>query len=169
MADPVEEFELYRKELLDALGGRDPLEVLRENLAVIDQIGARLDDEALRRSPAPGEWSALDTIRHLVDTELVYGVRIRMVVTQDKPVLVGYDQDAWTNRFQSSETTAAELISQLRVLRESNLAVYGSLSDEEFDRVGLHTERGEESARYMLELLGGHDIIHVRQIEAALA
>jgi hypothetical protein len=168
MADPVEEFQQYRDELMEALAGREPLSVLRENLSTIDELAARYSAEDLARPPAPGEWSALQTIRHLVDTELVYGVRARMMVTQDRPVIVGYDQDAWMNRFGGSTISANDLIAQFRLLRESNLAVYESLAEEELDRIGLHTERGEESVRYMIELLGGHDIMHLNQIKKAL-
>lgn len=168
MADPVEEFQEYRDELLEALSGREPLSILRDNLGALDELAKDNSEEELARAPAAGEWSALETIRHLVDTELVYGVRVRMIVTQDRPVIVGYDQDAWMNRFGKTDVGAADLIAQLRALRESNLEVYESLTKEELDRVGLHTERGEESVRYMIELLGGHDIIHFEQMKAAL-
>jgi hypothetical protein len=168
MTDPVEEFELYRKELLEALDGREPLPILRDNIGVIDELLAQHSEEDFVKKPAEGEWSAVEVLRHLVDTELVHGVRIRMIVTQDKPVIVGYDQDAWMNRFGAIETAPTQLADHLRTLRQSNLSIYQTLTEEELDRIGLHTERGEESARILLQLLGGHDVLHVEQMRRAL-
>ena len=168
MTDPVEEFEKYRDELLDALDGREPLPILRDNIGVIDELLSQHSEESFVKKPADGEWSALEVMKHLVDTELVHGVRIRMIVTQDKPVIVGYDQDAWMNRFGAIETTPHVLADQLRTLRQSNLSIYQALTEDELDRIGLHTERGEESARFLLQLLGGHDVLHVEQMRRAL-
>src|SRR5512132_3531653 len=95
MPDPVTEFEEYRQELLGLLGDDDPVAVLRTTLDAVNELAGG----ELGRRPAPGEWSPAETLSHLADSDLMVNVRVRMIVTQDQPQLVGYDQQAWTARF----------------------------------------------------------------------
>ena len=168
MADPVTEFELYRQELLAALGGDDPVDVLRATLDEVPRLVATTSAEQLTRSPAAGEWSPREVLNHLADTDLVSGTRLRMIVTQDRPSLVGYDQEAWTARFGALDPDPHETIDRWRALRRANLRLCASLSPAEWQRVGVHSERGEESARLIVELMAGHDRVHLDQFRRGL-
>jgi hypothetical protein len=168
MADPVTEFELYRQELLAALGGDDPVAVLRSTLDEIPRLVSAATAEELVRPPAPGEWSPRDVLNHLADSDLVHCTRLRMMITQDRPVLVGYDQEAWTRRFGDLDATPRETVERWRALRQTNLRMYASLTDDEWQRVGVHSERGEESVRLHVELLAGHDRMHLDQFRRGL-
>jgi hypothetical protein len=168
MPDPVTEFELYRQELLNALGGDDPVEVLRATLAEVEQLAAAVSAEQLSRAPAPAEWSPREVLSHLADSDLMCAVRVRMIVTQDRPSLVGYDQDAWTARFGGLDADARETIERWQVLRRANLRTYASLSPDEWQRFGVHTERGAESARLTVQMQAGHDRMHLDQVRRAL-
>jgi hypothetical protein len=168
MADPVTEFEQYRNELLAELGKDDPVVVLRATLAEVQQLIGAASEEQLNRKPAPGEWSPRDVLSHLADSDLVFAARMRMIVTQTRPVLVGYDQEAWTARFANLDATACETLERWRVLRLANLALAESLSPDEWQRVGVHSERGEESVELHVRLLAGHDRAHVDQIRRGL-
>jgi hypothetical protein len=168
MPDPVTEFELYRQEILHALGSDDPIDVLRATSAEIDGLIAGAPEAALNHSPAPGEWSPRDVLSHLADSDLVTGMRVRMIVTQERPILVGYDQAAWTSRFGGIDQSAAETIARWRTLRLANIRIYESLSPEELQRVGAHTERGEESVELTVRMHAGHDRMHLDQVRRGL-
>jgi hypothetical protein len=168
MADPVTEFELYRQELLAALGDDDPVEVLRGTLVELEQATAGVSAATLGRQPAPGEWSPREVLSHLADSDLVTGMRVRMIVTEDRPALLGYDQEKWTSRFGSLDGDAAETLARWQALRRANLRIYASLSPEEWRRVGVHAERGEESVRLTVQLQAGHDRVHLAQLRRGL-
>jgi hypothetical protein len=168
MPDPVTEFEQYREELLAALASDDPVAVLRATLAEVPRLVASASPEQMNRSPGPGEWSPRQVLNHLSDSDLVHGTRIRMIVTQDRPTIVGYDQDAWTERFGNLDATAQDTIDRWLTLRRANLRLYESLRPEEWDRVGVHSERGPESVRLNVQLLAGHDRMHLDQFRHGL-
>lgn len=159
----------YVRALLQLLGPRDPFEVMEEQLPWLEARLRGVADTVLRKPEAPGKWSVIAVVQHLADTEMVIGFRGRMVLSEDRPVLQGYDQDRWatTGRYDSAKLDTA--LGQLRGLRTANLRLWRSLSREELDRVGLHSERGEESIIHMLRLAGGHDLVHRRQIDRILA
>jgi hypothetical protein len=54
------------------------------------------------------------------------------------------------------------------VLRDMNLALLRDLTDEQWERFGMHEERGRESLRHLARLVAGHDVNHLKQIEAIL-
>ena len=159
----------YTRALLDLLGDRDPLAVMAELIPWVDQRVRGLDDARLRRPEKPGKWSVLEVLQHLADTELVYGYRMRMVLTNDTPPLPGYDQDVWAREFHYRELPLAEALAQLGALRTANLRLYRSLGAEQRERAGLHSERGPERVEHILRMIGAHDLVHRRQIERILA
>jgi hypothetical protein len=169
MADPDSEFDLYRAEILAALGDRDALEVLTETLTEIAEVTSGATAEQLDRSPGPGEWSPTQVLHHLADNDLVTGVRVRMIVTDDRPQLVPYNQDVWTARFADLEDDPRATLHRWEALRENNLRVWRSLNEAEWLRTGLHPVRGEQSVRDIVMLLAGHDIVHIDQLRRGIA
>ncbi len=168
MAAPTSEFDQYRAELLAALGGRDPVLVMRETADKIAHLAQQTRSEAFSQVSSPGEWSPWQVLAHLADNELVWGVRVRMIATQDRPPLASYDQDAWTERFGGLEASPRATLERWTVLRSSNLRIYESLSPVEWERVGQHPERGIISIRTIAELVAGHDVIHLDQLRRGL-
>jgi hypothetical protein len=158
----------YVRALLDLLGPRDPLGVMRELLPWLKRRLSGVAEAALRRPEAPGKWSVIDVIQHLADSDLVAGFRIRMVLSEDRPLLQGYDQDRWAREFRYRDVSLDQALGQLSGLRTANLHLWSGLSPSQLERVGLHSERGAESAGFLLRLMGGHDLVHRRQIDRIL-
>jgi DinB family protein len=50
-------------------------------------------------------------------------------------------------------------------LRRDNLRLIERATPADLERVGVHAERGEESAGYLVRLYAGHDLMHLAQIE----
>jgi len=125
--------------------------------------------EALARRPAAGEWSAVTIIGHLADAELVYGVRLRTAVTQPGGMLPAFDEDEWATRFGPLEDDPHRSLARFRALRDATVAIVESLTDDEWDRVGLHEELGELSVRQLVDRLVAHDGNHLDQLRTALA
>ncbi|HJR16798.1 MAG TPA: DinB family protein [Gemmatimonadales bacterium] len=159
----------YTRALLGVLGTQDPIEVLAETMGWLQDRTAELDEMTLRRSEAPGKWSVIEVIQHLADSDLVFGFRLRMILTEDQPPLQGYDQDAWARTFQYREVELHTALAQLHGLRVANIHLLKKLSPPQLQRVGRHSERGPESAGFLLRLMAGHDLVHRRQIDRILA
>ena len=158
----------YVRALLAVLGERDPLEVMEELDGWLDRRFAGLPEASLKRPEAPGKWSAADVVQHLADSELVLGFRMRMILTEDRPAIQGYDQDRWAGTLRYPEVPLAEARAQLRALRAANLRILRGLGPAEMQRVGMHSERGPESLAHLIKLMGAHDLVHRRQIDRVL-
>jgi hypothetical protein len=154
----------YIAALLDLLGDRDPNTVQEELTAAVRELTADLSADELSRPEAPGKWSIIQVVEHLADQELVNAFRLRSIIAEDEPPLRGYDQDRWATKLRYGAAGLAPVLDELGTMRERNLRLYRSLSETELDRVGMHDERGPESARRLRALTAAHDLLHRRQI-----
>ena len=160
-----ERIRAYVEALLGLLGDRDPLEVLR---GTPDRLRATLADwsaEQLNRPEAPGKWAGRDVVAHLADAELVIGFRLRMVIAHERPGIAGYDQDLWADRLRYRDTRVSDSLEQFTLLRRANLRHWERLTAADLARVGVHSERGDESLDHQRRLNAGHDLMHLRQLE----
>jgi hypothetical protein len=161
----VEEAKAYVTALIELLGDRDPLEVLRATEPALRERVADLTNAHTGRPEAPGKWSIRQVIQHLADSDLVWGWRVRLVLAQDRPPLTGYDQDRWAERLRYQDSRVTDALDEFGVLRRSNVRLIERATPEDLARVGVHAERGEESVSRMIQLYAGHDLLHLRQID----
>jgi uncharacterized damage-inducible protein DinB len=154
----------YVAAVLDLLGDRDPLSVLRETLDVLPNAIDGLSPQQLRQHERPGKWSITQVLQHLGDTEIVGAWRFRLILAQDRPTLTGYDQDLWADRLAYADADPAAALELFRAVRRANLRLLERATPEDLKRVGLHAERGEESVGHLRSLYAGHDLLHRRQL-----
>jgi DinB superfamily len=154
----------YREKLFNLLAGRDPLEVLEQTASTLANIVATHPAEVLRGRAIQGKWTPNEIIGHLTDSEWVYGYRLRLILCDHKPAILGFKQDAWVAALRHNEREPSELVEIFRTLRVLNLSVWRRMSPADLQRSGQHNERGAESLAVMLRLLAGHDLSHLHQI-----
>jgi hypothetical protein len=154
----------YTAAILETLGSRDPFEVLRSTPVELRRAVAGAPHRVLSTPEGPGKWSMLHVVQHLADSEIVGGFRFRMTLAEDRPKLQGYDQDLWVERLRYSDADAETALQQFETLRRANVRMLERTSPEERERVGVHSERGEESLAHMIRMYAGHDLVHLRQI-----
>lgn len=149
---------------VQALGAKDPLKSMRKAPKRIKKLVKGLSEKQLSRRAEPGKWSIKQVLAHLADGEVMIGSRFRLVAAMDRPALLGYDQDAFVERLGIEQARAKHLLEDFSAVRTANLRLLRRLPREVFGRIGLHSERGEESLEAMLLLYAGHDRIHEEQI-----
>jgi hypothetical protein len=156
--------EGFYDKLFNLAGDRDPLKTLAQTASTLEDIVSRHSAAILRMRPSEGQWTPNEVIGHLTDSEWVYGYRLRLILCEDEPAVIGTQQDRWVARLRHNEREPSELVGMFRTLREFNLAVWRRATPEDLERSGQHNERGAESLGVMLRLLAGHDLSHVAQI-----
>jgi hypothetical protein len=161
--------EAYRKKMYGLLGDRDPIAVKAATADVLDEIVRSHTVEQIRSRPFEGKWTPNEVIGHLCDVEWVYGYRMRQILCEERPQMLGMDQDRWVSGQRYNDREPADLVRIFRAVRDANLCVWRQMTPADLDRVGLHNERGPESLGTMLRMLAGHDLSHIAQITRYLA
>jgi hypothetical protein len=156
--------QAYRENLFTLLGDLNPLDVLADTASRLAEIVRTHSTTVLRTRPFRGKWTPNEVIGHLADSEWVYGYRLRLVLCQDQPVILGTIQDLGVAGQRHNEREPLELAEMFRTLRQFNLALWKRLTPADLERTGQHNERGSESLDVMLRMWAGHYLSHMDQI-----
>lgn len=124
---------------------------------------------ALTKRPDEKNWAAVEVVCHLRDTEEMFGGRFQMFLAMDDPKLLPADPDRMAVDRQYLRCDAGQAIEAFRTRRQENLATFRTLTHEQWDRGGVHAQRGRMTFEHFLSLMAYHDDNHLAQIERALA
>ena len=161
MTTPTNQSNRY----LSLLKGRDPAEVMAETPGRLAVLLDGVTAEQAERSPAPGKWSLRELMAHLADSEIAWSWRMRQVFAEDNPNLQPFDQDRWAKVY--STYSFAQAASTWKVLRAWNLEFLRGLSEADKARPATHPEVGEMTLWTVARIAAGHDLHHLRALEAA--
>jgi hypothetical protein len=130
---------------------------------------ARVPAEALQWRPAPGEWSAHEVICHCADSETNAAGRIRYLLAETEPLILGYDEAQWARTLDYHEHPLAPALAAVDAVRANTAVLLRRLPGSAWSREGRHTESGRYTAEDWLRIYADHLENHARQIEANVA
>lgn len=123
-----------------------------------------LSIDLLTRPPAPGEWSAIECLYHLLDTETIFPVRLRALLA-GQPI-VAFDPD--TEGTKNSDQDPVQLAHKFADMRRASLEVIDLVTTQDLPRTSEHSELGTVTLGELLHEWAAHDLTHTVQAERAL-
>jgi hypothetical protein len=142
------------------------------NKALIDQFeagGARvkaviagLTREQLTAFPVPGTWSIQQIVVHLQDSDAVAIDRMRRIIAEETPLLIGFDENLFVKNLFYDEQSAADAAESLDLSRRQFTRVLRKLPETAWARAGVHNERGKITLGEMLEIYTKHLERHLK-------
>ena len=163
-----------------------PPDALTERYARgVEALDARLlraDDEQLstyfRPEAGVGRWSCRALVAHLADSEMVLVHRARRVACEERPMLHYWDEDSFIDACVSDGAEGrpappiAGAVGTIHTLRLWTADWLRSIAPDAWSRVGLHTEKGEQSLRDIMDYstwhLEHHALILRRKLDLML-
>ena len=130
---------------------------------------ATVPKEALQWRPKPGEWSAHEVVVHCSDSETQSASRIRVVLSEKDPVILGYDEAQWARDFDYHAHPIEVALAAVDGVRGNTTALLRRLPESAWAKVGRHTESGRYTAEDWLRIYADHLENHARQMEANVA
>jgi hypothetical protein len=152
------------------LGAQDARAVLASTPGLLQQATAVLSPGQITSPIAPGKWSPREIVAHLADCELAFSFRLRQILAapaSEPAFLQPFDQDAWARHYSAYELPAA--LELFKANRLWNLKLVGTLSQADLDRPARHPERGDLTFQTVLEMMAGHDLNHLAQLQRLTA
>jgi uncharacterized damage-inducible protein DinB len=126
---------------------------------------AGLSDEQLLARPIPGEWSIHEILIHLPDSEAFGGERLRRTVAEERPTLHTYPESIWAECLDYKKQDYRLALNLFTAQRHANAALVRQLPEQDWERTGIHTERGKMSLYEIFQTYVGHAEAHLQQIE----
>lgn len=124
-----------------------------------------LTAEQLDARPVAGTWSTRQVVCHIADFEPIYADRIKRVIAEEGPMLMGGDPDLFANKLGYGIRDVQNELVLIEAVRKQVVTLLRSLQTEDFNRVGYHNHDGELSLKTLLERITGHIPHHLQKIE----
>ncbi|MGH7244548.1 MAG: DinB family protein [Phycisphaerales bacterium] len=143
----------------------------RRGVANYDPRVFSLDAEQLDRAFLPdanvGRWSVRMLLGHMADAEIAFVHRMRRAIAEDRPVLAVWDENAFIDsglyniprEVQQGDPASliGGFVAVLHTMRMWSFQWLSGLTPEQFKRVAMHPERGEQ---HVIDILA-YSIWHV--------
>ncbi len=143
----------------------------RERIAMIRELPARLeaalrglDDRQLGTPGGEGEWSVREVVHHMADADANFFVRMKLVLTEEKPRLWLFEQEGWARLADTTKVPIQPSLSILKGLHQRWGVLLESLPESAWARQGVHPESGAVTLEDLLVAYTNHGEIHLEQI-----
>lgn len=145
-------------------------------IAAIERLPEQLAALVAGLSPAElttpflaGEWTVAQNVHHVVDSHANSYIRCKLILTEERPPLKPYDQDAWAALPDASGADVEVSLAILRGLHTRWARFWRELPAEAWERSGDHAEYGPMSLDRILRSYAAHGEAHLDQITRTLA
>ena len=125
--------------------------------------------QALKWRPEPGEFSVHEIVVHCADSETNAAARIRYLIAEEEPVILGYDPDNWAGRFDYHSHPIEVALATVEAVRANTVPLLRRLPESAWSAVGTHTESGRYTGEDWLRIYSEHVEEHIAQIERVAA
>ncbi|MGB0861485.1 MAG: DinB family protein [Saprospiraceae bacterium] len=121
---------------------------------------ARISEEKGAYRYAEGKWSIKEVLGHIIDTERIMVFRALAIGRGDKTPIPGFEQDDYVATSNADARTIAEMVEELKLVRQSTIALFQSFTDEMMQELG--TASGlPVSTRALAYIIVGHELHHL--------
>ena len=140
---------------IDQVSESDILPVLRSQMDELDVLLERVEPHRETFRYGEGKWSIREIVGHLIDGERVFGYRAFCMARGEQQNLPGFDQDDYMLTSHYDKIELEDLVSELRLIRLGNIAMFRTLDEEAWSRVGI-ANSNSVSVRAIAFIMAGH-------------
>jgi uncharacterized damage-inducible protein DinB len=140
----------------------NPVELLEASKDAIYKLFSGMSEEQAMHSYAEGKWTLKQVLGHMIDTERTFAYRA-LVFSRNNIELPGFDQDTYVNNTDFNSRSIQSLADEFRAVRQANLYLYHSFSDEQLLRAGIASGH-PVTVRGLVYLTAGHELYHLKLI-----
>lgn len=158
----------YLQRVQSLVAGNDYLAIQSQTADALSELIEGVPEAELQQRPKPEKWSVAEILAHLAEDEIVTAWRYRQMIETPGCQLAGFDQDLWAKLGNYRSRKASDSLELFRLLRRSNISMLERLTPEEWQRYGIHAERGRITVQELAHHMAGHDTNHLQQVRSIL-
>lgn len=132
-----------------------------------DQL-SRIGAEAMDVPTHPDRFSPREVIAHLADWEPILRARMAQAVAEPGSEIQGIDEGERAIEMNYAASDPREQAQRYQEARAETIAWLQGLQPEDWSKHVMHNERGRMTVSDMANMLLGHDLYHLEQLEAVL-
>jgi hypothetical protein len=129
--------------------------------ALLRQAVAGMTREQVLARPVAGKWSTLEVVCHLTDFDPILADRMKRVIAEDNPTLLGADEQRFAAALAYHQRDLEEELTILERTRAQMARILRTLPAGALARSGTHNERGPLTLERLIQTATNHIPHHV--------
>ena len=155
------EYAPFYADYLTNLKDENIIEFQKNQLEKVKQIFNSINDDKGNYSYAEGKWTIKEVLGHLTDTERILAYRALSFARGEKQILPGFEQDDYVEEGFFNNRTIKDLLNEFIALREANILMFNSFSDEVLMRRG-NANNNDFTVNALQYIIPGHVEHHLK-------
>jgi len=131
-----------------------------------DAIIENLDEAQLKTPYRPGGWNIIQVIHHVADSHMNAYIRLKMMLTEDTPVVKPYNEKLWSELPDIYEVPVNISLTLIHSLHRRWVAVLRNLGAEDWNREYYHPEQEQHIPLWIMTAMYAwhcrHHFEHIR-------
>jgi hypothetical protein len=146
---------------VEAVPEGDIVDLLRSGGEDLVEAIGRIPEDRGGFRYGPEKWSIREVLGHLIDAERIFAYRALRVGRGDHTPLASFDENEYVRTAGSDARTIADLVRELRAVRETTVMLFESLPDDAWGLRGVASGK-DVSLRALAYITAGHARHHLR-------
>jgi len=138
-------------------------EIFERQIAETAAFFAPFSADQARWGPAPEEWSVIEIVGHLADSERIFSYRAVRIARMDPTPLPGADLEAYVPAAGFESRTLPDVVGEYMAVRGATVALLRGLDAAAWTRRGT-ADGNPISVRALAYILAGHETHHVEEL-----
>ena len=143
---------------------KDMIAKIRELPTKMEAAVSGLNDQQLDTPYGEGKWTPRQVVHHVADSHMQAFGRVKLILTEDRPLIKAYQQEEWAKLVDSNKLPVASSLQILTGLHHRWSTLLESVSEDSWQRTAIHPEHGEMKLEDFLIMYSRHGEKHVGHI-----
>jgi len=154
----------YLSRYMVGFQSEDLIKEMKDSTAATLELLENVTEEKANYRYAEGKWTIKQVIRHIADTERIFGYRALCFSRDKNSNLPGFDENHYADMDNSDALSLEEVINDYKAVRESTIQLYSTMGEKALDSEGKGSG-AVHTARDLGWVNVGHNLHHLRVLE----
>jgi DinB superfamily len=128
-----------------------------------------MNEQQLKTEYREDGWTIQQVVNHLADSHMNGYIRFHWALTENCPLIKGYDEKLWGNMPDGRNAPVEFSIAILKAVHSRWIFLFNNLSESEFEKQLIHPEGNRQlSVKYLTGLYawhGRHHLAHITELK----
>lgn len=132
---------------------------------LLERAVENLDEHQLNTPYRDGGWTVKQVVHHVADSHMNALSRLKFVLTEDNPTIMGYDEQAWAQTAEYSQLPVNVSLTMIHTIQQKLFVLFSNVKDDEWIRTYIHSHSKKQfDLWYLMGMYAWHGKHHVAHI-----